>query len=412
MRQDTTDATIPGLGVRVSPKGRKTFVLTARYPGSSNPVRRAIGVYGDITLEQARATAREWRDLLRRGIDPAIEAERQRAAEMHRQTVTFGAVFEDWKRDKLAHERRGDEVARDVAREFLPLWRDRPITDIAAHEVHASVKRIKLRGTYQAHNQLGYVRRLFGWAVDQHVYGLEHSPAERLKPKMIIGERKPRDRILTEEEVRVFWRCAKRLPYPHGPLLRMVLLTGCRHEEVAGARWREIDMQARTWTIPSERFKSNAEHRVPLTDDLLALLESLPRFRAGAGDHVFTFTFGRTSTCINGRIKSKFDRRMLRMLRWLARLRGDAPKGIELRPWTIQDLRRTLRTHLAALRIPDHIAEMVIGHGKKGLARVYDQHRYDAEMREALTAWAARLRSIVEPPPPSGAKVVPLYGRA
>jgi hypothetical protein len=114
MTQDTTDATVPGLGVRVSPKGRKTFVLTARYPGSSNPVRRAIGVYGDITLEQARATAREWRDLLRRGIDPAIEAERQRAAEMHRQTVTFGAVFEDWKRDKRSadHRHRGARGTR------------------------------------------------------------------------------------------------------------------------------------------------------------------------------------------------------------------------------------------------------------------------------------------------------------
>jgi integrase len=70
-----------------------------------------------------------------------------------------------------------------------------------------------------------------------------------------------------------------------------------------------------------------------------------------------------------------------------------------LKPWIIHDLRRTLRTHLAALRIPDHVAEMVIGHGRKGLQRVYDQHRYISEMREALALWAGRLRSIVEPAP-------------
>jgi integrase len=73
--------------------------------------------------------------------------------------------------------------------------------------------------------------------------------------------------------------------------------------------------------------------------------------------------------------------------------------GSTLKPWVIHDLRRTLRTHLSALRIPDHIAEMVIGHGRQGLQRVYDQHRYLDEMREALTLWSARLRSIVEPPP-------------
>ena len=409
MTQDTTDTVVPGFGVRVNPGGRKTFVLTARYPGSSNPVRRAIGVYGDITLEEARTTAREWRDLLRRGIDPAVEAERQQAAERQRQAVTFGAVFEEWRRDKLAQERRGDEVARDVMREFMPLWRDRPIADITTREVRDAVKRIATRGTYQAHNQLGYVRRLFGWAVDQHVYGLEHSPAERLKPKAIIGERKPRSRLLTDDEVRVFWRCAKWLPYPYGPLLKALLLTGQRHEEVAGMRWREIDMQARVWTIAQERFKSGAEHRVPLTDDMVALLDGVPRFRGG--DHVFSTTFGRKSTRIHDKIKHKLDRRMLRMLRWLARRRGDAAKGVELRPWVIHDLRRVLRSGLAAARIPDHIAEMCVGHGKKGIARVYDQHRYDAEMREAFEAWAGRLRGIVSPTPPQSADVISLAAR-
>jgi integrase len=91
----------------------------------------------------------------------------------------------------------------------------------------------------------------------------------------------------------------------------------------------------------------------------------------------------------------------------MARARDE--DSVELRPWVIHDLRRTLRTHLSALRIPDHIAEMVIGHGRQGLQRVYDQHRYVDEMREALTLWAARLRSIVEPPP---ANVVAIKARA
>ena len=77
----------------------------------------------------------------------------------------------------------------------------------------------------------------------------------------------------------------------------------------------------------------------------------------------------------------------------------------ELRPWRIHDLRRTARTHLAALGVPDLVAELILGHAKRGLQKVYDQHRYEPEMRQALEKWAARLRSIVSPPP---ANVLPM----
>jgi len=90
---------------------------------------------------------------------------------------------------------------------------------------------------------------------------------------------------------------------------------------------------------------------------------------------------------------------MLRTLRAVARMRGDDPSRVELEPWVFHDLRRVVRSHLAALRVPDHVAEMALGHGRKGLQRIYDQHCYEAELREALTQWAGRLRSIVEPAP-------------
>jgi len=124
---------------------------------------------------------------------------------------------------------------------------------------------------------------------------------------------------------------------------------------------------------------------------MVALLDGLPRFKRG--EHVFSTSFGEKPTMIADKIKGKIDDLMAGEL------------GAKSKPWVIHDLRRTVRSHLAALKIPDHIAEMVLGHGRKGLQRVYDQHRYEAEMREALTLWASRLRSIVEPPP---ANVVPI----
>jgi integrase len=138
---------------------------------------------------------------------------------------------------------------------------------------------------------------------------------------------------------------------------------------------------------------------VPLSDTACALLESLPRFRKG--DHLFSTTFGEAPVNGFSKAKTRLDGRMLRTLRALARQRGDNPHAVKLDHFVNHDIRRTVRTRLSALKVQDHIAEMVIGHGRKGIARVYDRYEYAPEMREALLLWAACLRSIVEPPPPA-----------
>ena len=124
---------------------------------------------------------------------------------------------------------------------------------------------------------------------------------------------------------------------------------------------------------------------VPLSEQAVAVLKSLPHFTKG--DHLFSTTFGEKSVGGFGRAKPRLDTLM-------------AEKSAStIPPWVIHDMRRTVRTRLASLRVPDMVAEMVIGHGRKGIQRVYDQHSYEDEMREALELWAARLRDIVTPPP-------------
>ncbi|MFV0798926.1 Arm DNA-binding domain-containing protein [Brucella sp. MAB-22] len=95
-RYDIQDGIVPGLAVRVTDKGTKSFVMVARFPGSSNPTRRAIGEYGRVSLEQARTTAREWHELIRRGIDPRSAANASKDAEVQRRERTFGKVVEDY----------------------------------------------------------------------------------------------------------------------------------------------------------------------------------------------------------------------------------------------------------------------------------------------------------------------------
>jgi integrase len=169
------------------------------------------------------------------------------------------------------------------------------------------------------------------------------------------------------------------------------MLTGARRSEVSEAVWSEFDLTKKLWSIPPERTKTGAAHIVPLSDDAMAVLTSLPRFKAG--DHLFSATYGVKSAHSHDKAKRRLDTEMKKLL-------GDFPDFI------IHDLRRTVRTQLSAIpNVSDLVRELVIGHTKPGLHKVYDQFSYLEEKRFALDAWAARLRSIVEPAPDN---VVPL----
>jgi integrase len=399
-RYQVMDAIVPGFGVRVTDRGARSFVLYTRYPGTPGPSRRRLGKVGAMKLADAREKARRWLEMIDRGIDPTEEEERGRRDAQRRRENTFASVADDFIRLAVIgpdlsrpKQRKGEEVRRDIEREFVSRWRGRAITDITSHDVVAVIDAAVSRGApYQAHNLLGHVRRLFNWAIARGVYGLERSPCDRMKPQDVIGRKALRRRVLSDAELRVFWRATEGLGYPYGPLFRLLALTGQRKSEVAEARWCEFDLERQLWVIPAERMKMEAAHVVPLTDEVVAILEQLPRFKKG--DHLFSTTFG--AKPVNGFSKAKelLDQKMLADLRKGA----DDLERVGLEPFVIHDIRRTMRTGLSALPIPDMVRELVIAHARPGLHQVYDQYSYVDEKRRALELWAARLLQIVEPP--------------
>lgn len=344
------DSVAAGLGVRVSTSGRKTFVMVARF-SSKHPTARS---FGKITLEEARDKAHTWRKQLARGVDP----KRPNAS-------SFGAMAEKFF-DHIKHQRRAHDCERIVRRELRGWW-EKPLSSITRREVIDTIDRVKANGTPSAaHQLLAHMRRVFNYTIARDV--LEYSPCDRLRASALIGERIVRKRVLTDDEIRALWRASERVGYPYGPLWQLLLVTGQRRSDVANARWTEFDIGNSIWTIPPERFKSDSTHIVPLTQLAIDVLDKLPR----DGELVFGH--------INGFSKAK---------RRLDKAIGDPA------PFVIHDLRRTVRTRLSSLRVPYEVAEMVIGHGKKGLARVYDQHHYLPEMRDALERWETSLRSML-----------------
>jgi Arm DNA-binding domain/Phage integrase family len=408
---DVWDIGFAGFGVRVSDTGRRTFVLAARYPGKSNPTRRALGTYGKLSLHDAKEKARDWLKLLEKGVDPADAEEQERRAAIRKQENTFLAVAENFIADKLPGERRGKEVERDIRRDLIPPWGKRPLTEITARDIRDLTKAKSRTAPAQARNLLGVIKRLFGWAVEQDCYGLVASPADALKPSKIIGDKIIGQRILSDAELFALWRAARRTPYPYGPVYHLLILSALRLNEAADASNPEFDFSQRLWTIPAERMKGKngkaRPHVVPLTDEILAILEKLPRFKNGK--YLFSTTSGVLPVWMSDKVKKRIDERMLRTLRALARRRGDDPRKVELPHWTNHDIRRTVRSGLSRLKIAEETREAVLAHVRPGIKGTYDHYDYLDEKRDALKQWAARLRDLIEPPT---SNVVQLAARA
>jgi integrase len=432
---DVMDTIVPGFGVRVMGTPQhpiRSYILRTRFPGSTNPTRVRIGSYDEtdtMSLEGAREKARDWLALIRKGRDPRIEEARRRQAELRKHATLFGAVAEDFIRDKLPSERRGADVEREIKKEFATWW-NRPIADITDEDV---IRAKAKTAPSSARNILGHAKRVFQWAIDQRTYGFKVSPASDIKPTAMVGEKVARDRLLDDDEVFAFWRAAKRMPYPAGPVYQLLILTGLRLGEVSDASWSEFhpdvvrairqrgadpvdwtkfNTENLVWVVPASRMKGRngkaRAHAVPLTPDMLQILESLPVFVSG-GDYLFSRNAGRKPAVMSTEIKDCLDRRMLRTLRAMARQRGDDPAGVKLEPWVQHDLRRVVRSGLSRLKIAEEVREAVLAHAKQGIKKHYDIYNYLDEKRDALLLWGARLRSIVEPAP-AVSNVVALRG--
>lgn len=394
------------LKVRVNARGGRTFEYgSVRFPGSPSPTKSPIGDYPAMSLAEARVKARAWREKIKAGVDPRKEEAAAKAATVVRNHLLFENVADDFRRlvlvgpdEKSPKQRTGVATAREIDTNFTSRFRGRSIEMITREDIETVIVDLVDRGTpAHAHNMLGHVRKLFNWAMGRTRYGLDRSPCDRMRPKILIGKKVFRDRVLNDAEIRAFWRATGAMTYPFGPLLRLLLLTGQRRSEIGEARRREIDEAGRSLNIPAARMKAKAAHVVPLAPNALAIVTCLPRFPGG--DFMFSTTGGKAPVSGWSKTKTKLDEAMLAALREDASVRAESADSIELPHWTIHDLRRTMRTRLSMLPIPDLVRELTIAHTKPELHKVYDLHRYDEEKREALTLWEKRLCAIVEPPP-------------
>jgi integrase len=243
---------------------------------------------------------------------------------------------------------------------------DKPIDEIRRPDVVRVLDRIMAGGCPGiANNALAVLKKLMNWCLDRGMIDL--NPINGLKPP-----RKPvaRDRVLTDEELTRLWSVAEDQGYPFGPLVQMLMLTGQRRNEVSEMQWSEIDFARATWTIPADRAKNGMAHDVPLSEPVLNILSTLPRF--AASDLVFTTT-GTSPVSGLGKAKKRFE------------------DAVGTQGWWLHDLRRTAASGMARAGVPPHVIEKVLNHKSgiiSGVAAVYNRYSYADEKREALERWA------------------------
>jgi integrase len=395
---------VPGFGVRVTDSGGATYIMQTRFPGSSNPSRRELGRVDVLTLEKARDKARDWSKLIKQGIDPGQVEQRALEEKAQTRAITFGGVCKDYFARKLAKQRSGKMIEKRMRKYLFPAFEDAAISEITDLDILSKIVNPRVIKTpSQARQLFNDLGGFFSWVIDQRVYGLKLSPCATIRISKIVGPIVHRRRVLNDMELRALRIAANRLPYPVGPLYRGLILSALRLREMANTERTEWNLRGDLWTIPGARMKGKIDHAVPVIADLRAVYDACPK----QGRFLFSYNDGGKPMHVGDGNKQQIDEEMLKVLREIAAEQGDDPASVQPPSrWTNHDIRRTVRSRMSRLKgITEEAREAVLAHVRPGIKAVYDVHDYLDEKREALEAWAAELRRIVEPPPTN---VVPI----
>jgi integrase len=374
VRQEIPDGRIAGLYFIIQPSGKRSWAVRYRFGGK--PIKMTIGQYPATDLKTAREKAEAAKGKVEAGIDPGAEKKAHKVAVVSPasdviEKVAARFIAQHAKRNLRV--RSASEIERLLNNEIIPAFRGRRLSEIKRHDVIVFLDRIVDRGApISANRVLATFKSMANFAVQREI--IDVSPFTIIKPPTAETAR---DRVLSDNELAAVWRAADGLESPYGAFIKLLVLTGARRTEVAALEWREIDMDAKLWTLPKARAKNDREHTIPLSDSAVDILRALPRI--ADSDFAFTLT-GRRPICAFGNIKDRLDALLPPMA-----------------PWVFHDLRRTFASGCAKLGIGVHVVEAALNHRSgsiKGVAAIYNRYSYDAEKRAAMDAWARHVEAM------------------
>ena len=377
------DTEVPGLGLRITAGGSKSFILKTRIGGGrAAPIRKpTLGKLGDLTLDQARTKARDWRALAANGVDPT----------RHKEEVgrTVNDLCDEYLDVHAPRKRSAADDAAKIKQHIKPAMGKKLIKDVTytnIERLHRSMKKTP----YAANRTLTLLSKMFSlaikweWRDRNPAKGIEKYPEER------------RERYLKPDEIH---RLSQALldyvtlaPRPSqaqraSDAIRLLMLTGARRSEVLSAKWNMFDIDGGVWTKPSSHTKQKKAHRVPLSPPALQLLQDIKE-RYPNSAYVFPSRSG-----------SKHPHLMELKKAWI-KICGLA----ELEDVRIHDLRHTYASILASGGASLPLIGALLGHTQSQTTQRY-AHLMDDPLREATTRVGAIMSQ------ETNAEIVPLKGR-
>jgi integrase len=364
-----------GLGVRVSPSDRKSFIFMYRFDGK--PRMMTLGPYPKLKLVSARLRVAQAKDRLSQGIDPGQELIESKEAirGAHSVKALIDEYIEKWAKPRKRSWKEDDRILR---KDVQPVWGRKKAETIKRRDIVLLLDEIVDRGApIQANRTLAVIRKMFNFALSRGI--LEQSPCVQIPAP---SRENQRDRVLSDEEIRAIWLSlddagmVKEIQLS----LKLQLITGQRKGEVVGAEWRDLDLKGGWWTIPKEKSKNNLPHRVPLSPLALKVLKETKEL-----SNKSPFLFPSPSK-ENTHITEPAIDRAIRNNRELFDIDHFVP----------HDLRRTVASQITAMGIPRLTVSKILNHVESGVTAVYDRHSYDKEKQKALDKWSKRLEKIVK----------------
>lgn len=366
-RLEVWDEDLPGFGVRISATGHITATVMYRRAGR---LRRAtLGTLPPLSLADARDLARKALAGAAVGNDPAAAKAEERSA------PTFGELAALYMEKHAPRKRSAGEDRRIIERELLPGWRTSLAREIRRGDVIALLDGIAARpAPIMANRTLALVRKLYNFGIQRGL--VEMNPCAQLAPP---GPEHRRERVLTEEEIRKLWTALDSETSPRlVAAIRLGLLTAQRPGEITQMRWQDVaeELGGWWWTLPAAFAKNRRAHRVPVSPQAKAVLDTLARD---------------TSPWVLAGRRTGAHLVETSIARYVAELR----ERLRMEHFTLHDLRRTAASHMAGLGIYRLIVKKVLNHTDSDVTGIYDRHSYDAEKRTALEAWGRRVAEIV-----------------
>jgi integrase len=389
------DEDLPGFGVRVLAAGKRSWIIQFRINGRSTT--KTIGRVEKMSAGTARDLAKKQLHDAERGINPAAEkrAARDKAAD------TFKALAARY----LGFKEKDGIKASSYAQIKLHLtdhWAtfdSRSVHDISRRDIATQLVVIAdERGAYAANRARTTISGFYGWLMGEGI--VEANPVVGINKQT---NEQARDRVLTNAELVAIWKASNDDDY--GNIVRLLVLTGQRRDEVGAMTRSEIDLSGRKWTIPGARTKNSIAHEVPLSNKALEILKPAMA-REGREDRPALFGDSAAGKGFSGWSKAKaaLDQRIEEAAPKVQKQKGTNGKEEKRQPWRIHDVRRTVATRMADLGVLPHVIEAVLnqisGH-KAGVAGVYNRATYAPEKRQALDLWAAHVEALLSGKPAS-----------